>query len=195
MTSFPAFEAAVARAEVTSNANASSFPAVRATAGGAAPVAQFSRHHAFLTYAVETSNRDAADAMIRALESDAARDALAALVDAPPRVRGFETPRISSLPGGLEEAAWPPPSAPPPSPPASIAPRGEMREVWFTVDVPPAAWREDDARLLAKLRPALMRVARSRGALPTLEDEHLVTARAPRTRSSWRWSCRARRWT
>ena len=64
------------------------------------------------------------------------------------------------------------------SPPASIAPRGEMREVWFTVDVPPAAWREDDARLLAKLRPALMRVARSRGALPTLEDEHLVIARA-----------------
>ena len=176
MTSFPAFEAAVARAEVDSNANASSFPAVRALGGGAAPVAQFSRHHAFLTYAVETSNRDAADAMIRALESDAARDALAALVDAPRRACMIRNVAYKLPP--FEEAAWPPPSAPPPSPPASIAPRGEMREVWFTVDVPPAAWREDDARLFAKLRPALMRVARSRGALPTLEDEHLVTARA-----------------
>ena len=112
MTSFPAFAAAVARADPNANPNANatatatSFPRVRALGGGAAPVAQFSRHHAFLTYAVETSNRDAADAMIHALESDAARDALAALVDAPRRACVIRNVAYKLPP--IEEAAWPP---------------------------------------------------------------------------------------
>ena len=93
-----------------------------------------------MTYAVETSNRDAADAMIHALESDAARDALAALVDAPRRACVIRNVAYKLPP--FEEACGPPPSAPPPRRPPRSRPRGEMREVWFTVDVPPAAWRK-----------------------------------------------------